>query len=237
LKPWSKQEVKKQREFKHLAYIPAFNRRFLTPFYDLMMKYAARESTFKPRLVGQARIDEGQRVLDLGCGTATLTILIKKTNPQAEVIGLDIDPEILGIAKGKVAEAGVNVRLDQGMAHQLPYPDGFFDHVFSSMVFHHLAHEDKIRALKEIIRVLKPGGEMHITDLGKPHNFFMRLPTLIIRRLEETEDNVKGLLPKLFYDAGFEHVEETTRHMTLVGTVILYKTRKPLRSTVREVKY
>jgi len=217
-----------QRKFRDLACIPAFNRRFLTPFYDFMMKYAARESTFKPRLVEQARIGADQRVLDLGCGTATLTILIKKTNPQAEVVGLDADPEILEIAKGKAVEAGVDVRLDRGMADQLPYPDGSFDHVFSSMVFHHLALEDKIRTLKEIIRVLKPGGEMHIADLGKPHNSFMRLPTLIIRRLEEAEDNVRGLLPELFYDAGFEQVEETTKHMTLVGTVILYEMQKPL---------
>lgn len=66
-----------------------------------MMTCAARESTFKPKLVEQARIEKGQRVLDLGCGTATLSILIKKTNPEAEVVGLDADPKILDIAKSK----------------------------------------------------------------------------------------------------------------------------------------
>ena len=75
-----------------------------------------RESTFKRRLVEQARIEKGQRVLDLGCGTGTLTILIKKSHPEAEVIGLDGDPNILEIARTKIAKAGLDITLDQGIA-------------------------------------------------------------------------------------------------------------------------
>lgn len=77
-----------------------------------MMRLAARESTFKPRLVEQARIKKNYRVLDLGCGTATLTILLKKAQPEAEVIGLDGDPKVLEIAKSKVAKAGADISLD-----------------------------------------------------------------------------------------------------------------------------
>jgi len=210
------------------AFIPAFNRRFLTPLYDPMMKLLAREPTFKPRLVEQGRIEKGQRILDLGCGTATLTILIKKTQPHAEVIGLDADHEILKIAKTKVAETGLDIMLDYGTATKLPYSDRSFDRVYASMVFHHLTPKDKTWALREVFRVLKPGGELHVAELGKPHNPLMVVPSQVIGRLEEASDLVKGKLPLMLRDAGFEQVEETRRFMTLFGTFALYKAQRPL---------
>jgi len=192
-----------------------------------MMKWAAHESKFKPKVVEQARVQKGQRVLDIGCGTATLTILIKTAQPEAEVVGLDADPKILEIAKSKIAEAGLDIALDYGTTFKLPYPNDSFDRVVSSMVFHHLTRENKALTLKEIFRILKPRGELHIADFGKPQNALMYLISLIIGRLEETSDNVKGLLPEMFRKAGFEQVEETTRYTTMFGTVALYKARKP----------
>jgi len=216
-----------KRQSETTAYIPAFGHSLLTPLYDLMMKWAARETTFKPKLVEQARIEKSHRVLDLGCGTATLTILIKKTQAQAEVIGLDADPKILEIAKSKVARAGLDIELDYGTAFELPYPDNSFDCVVSSMVLHHLTRKNKVRSLKEAFRVLRPRGELHVADLGKPQNALMYLPSLIIGRLEETSDNVKGLLLEMLRNVGFDQVEETTRYMTIFGTITLYRARKP----------
>ncbi|VVB94934.1 Ubiquinone/menaquinone biosynthesis C-methyltransferase UbiE [uncultured archaeon] len=132
-------------------YIPALTFEWLTPLYDPVMLFM-RESTFKRTLVEQADIKNGYRVLDLGCGTATLTILIKKAYPGAEVTGLDGDPKILSIARAKVAQAGLDISLDTGMSFELPYPDRSFDRVFSSL-FHHLTREDKARTFKEIFRV------------------------------------------------------------------------------------
>jgi len=224
-------QLRQRHEPESTAYIPAFNLGFLTPFYDFMMKWVARESAFKPKLVEQARIEKGHRVLDLGCGTATLTILIKKTQPHAEIIGLDADPQILEIAKFKVVNAGLDIAFDYGTAIELPYSDNSFDRVFSSMVFHHLTRGSKARALKEVFRVLKSRGELHVADLGKPQNALMRLPSMIFGRLEENLDNVKGLLPEMLRNAGFVQVEETSNYMTLFGTVALYKAQKPSESS------
>jgi len=162
-------------------------------------------------------------VLDLGCGTGTLTLFVKKSQPSAEVIGIDIDPHILSITKEKAIQANAQIRFDLGTAFNLPYPDNYFDRVVSSLVFHHLRREDKLRALKEALRVLKKNGELHIADMGKPQNLLMRLPSVVMGRLEETEDNVKGLLPKMFKNAGFNQVEETSNLMTIFGTVSFYK--------------
>ncbi|MCZ7399209.1 MAG: methyltransferase domain-containing protein [Candidatus Methanoperedens sp.] len=210
-----------------MKYIPALNLGWLTPLYDPVM-LLMRESTFKRTLVEQANIKNGYRVLDIGCGTATLTILIKKAYPGAEVTGLDGDPKILEIAKAKVEKAGLDIALDPGMSFELPYPDHSFDRVFSSLVFHHLTRENKARTFKEIFRVLRSGGELHVADFGKPHNALMYLISLIFRHLEETRDNINGLLPEMFQNAGFERVEETDRFMTPFGTLSLYRARKAL---------
>jgi SAM-dependent methyltransferase len=220
---------------KPVTYIPALGFNRLTPFFDSFLKWAAKEETFKPELVKQARIPENSRVLDLGCGTAMLTILLKKSQPKAEVIGVDIDPTVLEIAKKKAARAGVDIGFDLGTSFKLPYPDNYFDRVVTSLVFHHLTTENKVRSLKEVLRVLKPKGELHVADFGRPQNALMSLPSIIIRRLEESEDNIRGLLPRMFRIAGFELIKENTKIMTLFGTVTLYEGRKPSKHSTKKL--
>ena len=206
-----------------LKYIPALSLGWLTPFYDPLFKLAMHEQTFKRQLIQQAHIQPGMRVLDLGCGTGTLTILIKQMHPDAEVIGLDGDRIILEIARSKINKAGLNITLDYGLAFQLPYPVNSFDRVLSSLVIHHLVTEDKQRAMLEIQRVLRSGGELHIVDFGKPRNTYSRLVSLVMRRLEEANDNIQGLLPEMIQRAGFMQVEETAQHLTIVGGLSFYR--------------
>ncbi len=123
------------------SYIPALSHDWLTPLYDSLIRWAMPESTFKRRLVEQTRVRSSHRVLDLGCGTATLTLLIKKTYPEATVVGIDGDPKILGIAKRKAEQANLDITLDEGMGFDLPYADASFDRVVSNLVFNHLNRE------------------------------------------------------------------------------------------------
>lgn len=212
---------------KHDPFIPALGRDWLTPLYDPLQRWVMREDQFKRHLILQAQIEPGDRVLDLGCGTATLTILIKQTHPQSEVVGLDGDPKVLAIARAKAAKAGVEIKLDHGMAFQMPYPENIFDRVLSSLVLHHLTTETKQRALREVFRVLRPSGELHVVDFGKPHTSWARLISRTMQRFEQAEDNLKGLLPAMFRQAGFDRVAETARYATVFGTLSLYQGQKP----------
>lgn len=211
---------------KPVAYIPALGLKSLTPFFDPFLRWSGREKKFKNRLVELSRIQRGAKILDLGCGTGTLAILIKKEYPEANVTGLDIDPEVLKIAEKKSAAEGVRINFDIGSAFMLPYPDRSFDLVVSSLMFHHLTRENKIRALKEAFRILKENGELHIADLGKPQNFLMRIPSALMGHLEEAADNVRGMLFDMIKLAGFSEAEENDTIMTMYGTVSIYSGRR-----------
>ena len=207
-------------------YISALHFDWLTRFYDPIMQWTMREQTFKLQLIQQANIKAGHRVLDLGCGTATLTILLKEVHPEAEVIGLDGDKKALSIAQRKIADAGLDIELTKGMSFDLDFPNHSFDVVVSSLLFHHLNSENKLRTVGEVYRILKPAGELHIADWGKPQNFLMRGAFLVVQLLDgfkTTGDSVQGKLLQYMEQAGFKKIEQTKRFATLFGSVCLYR--------------
>ena len=137
-------------------YVPALRFRWLTPFYDAIVASTTREKRFKRRLLEQAAIQPGWEVLDLGCGTGTLTLWAKETQPAANIIGLDGDSRILEIARRKAHERGSEVEFREGFSNQLPFEDNSFDCVLSSLFFHHLLPDGKRATLAEVRRVLRP---------------------------------------------------------------------------------
>ena len=205
-------------------YIPALSFEWLTPVYDPLLKWVMREETFKRKLIQQANIQPRMKVLDLGCGTGTLTLMIKRAHLTAEVTGMDGDPEVLDIARDK--SRGTEIQWDEGLASSLPYPDSVFDRVVTSLVIHHLATDDKRRTFKEIYRVLMPQGELHVLDFGPPHSSITRIMTKYMRRLEETADNFDGLIPLFVTEAGFGSVREAEHLVTIFGPLSMWRAVK-----------
>ena len=186
-----------------------------------------REERFKRRLIEQADVRASHRVLDLGCGTGTLLVMVKQARPDAQVVGLDGDANVLKIARAKADRAGVNLLLHVGMAYEIPYREGYFDRVLSSLMLRHLTAGDKKRMLSDAFRVLRPGGELHVVDFGPPRTLYSRLAAFVSARAEQVADNVRGRLPEMFREAGFEYVEETGQFMTVAGALSFYRARKP----------
>lgn len=205
-------------------YIPALRFKWLTPLYDPLLKWVMREETFKRKLVQQADIQPKMKVLDLGCGTGTLTLMLKRSFPEAQISGLDGDPEVLDIARNKTR--GVDIQWDEGLAYSLPYPDSVFDRVVTSLVIHHLVTDNKRRAFKEIYRVLKPSGELHVLDFGAPPSPLTRFTSTYMRHLEETADNFDGRIPHFMAEAGFGSVSEAENFVTLFGSLSLWRAVK-----------
>jgi len=217
------------RDRNEYNFVPALGFKCLTPIYDPVVRLTTRESVFKSELLKQSDLRRGQNVLDLACGTGTLTIALKNSCSEATITGLDGDFEILRIAQSKASSSESQIRFVCGRTENLPFPDGSFDRVVSSLFFHHLTSDAKIRTLEEVRRVLKPGGQLHIADWGKPANLVMSLASFVIQILdgfEVTKDNLRGNLPGIIQGAGFSEIVESSSLNTVFGTIRLLSAKR-----------
>jgi ubiquinone/menaquinone biosynthesis C-methylase UbiE len=98
--------------------------------------------------------------------------------------------------------------------------------VVTSLVIHHLVTDDKRRAFKEIYRVLKPHGELHVLDFGAPHSTLARFMITYMRRLEETADNFNGQIPLFVKEAGFGEVKEAQNFASIFGPLSMLRAVK-----------
>lgn len=210
-------------------YVPALRFRALTALFDPVVRLM-REREFKNRLLEQAGPGSGQRILDIGCGTGTLALLVKERVPEADVVGVDADPEILERARAKAAAAGVEVQFDRALSTELPYEDESFDLVLSTLFFHHLTGDNKRRTATQIARILRAGGELHVADFGPPADPLMWVLFGSVRLfdgIEQTRDNAAGSMPEIFDGGGLEQATQTDRLRTAFGTLALYRARRP----------
>lgn len=209
-------------------YVPAAGREVLTPIYDVVTRTTMRESLFRPRLVAQtlAGLEPGGRVLELGCGTGALTALLADGMRKGGALtGLDGDTRALDRARARLADppAGSPVAdLLLGTATELPFADGVYDRVVASLLLHHLSDEAKAATLAEALRVLAPGGSLHIADWGRPAGLVPRAGFGLLRLIdgrENTRLHAQGGLPGLIAAAGFEGVERRGRMATVWGSL------------------
>src|SRR5216684_66585 len=139
--------------------------------YDLFVRLVSlgRERAYREKALDLARLKPGEAVLDIGCGTGTLAIAAKRrVGPAGRVYGVDASPEMLARAGRKANKAGAEVVFKNGIAEGLPFPDGEFDAVLSTVMLHHLGRKARQQCAHEVRRVLKPGGRVLAVDFAKP---------------------------------------------------------------------
>ena len=206
------------------TYTPALRFHRLTGAYDWVLSRTMPEKAFKSALLRQASIAPGHCVLDFGCGTGTLTLMAQAAVQEAQIMGVDVDEGALNIARAKAASANSAVtflKISSG-----PFEDQSFDRVLSCLVFHHLRRDEKVAALAECRRVLRPSGEIHIADWGLPGSSLLRAGfflTQLLDGFDTTRDNVLGHLPALLSEAGFVDVVETGHFPTVFGSLRLLR--------------
>lgn len=210
-------------------FVPALRYRVLTRFYDPVVRLTTRERRVKQRLLQAAAIPPGATVVDLGCGTGTMSIWLKKQHPDTRVIGLDADGEILELARQKANRAKVDIEFLEANAADTSLPHGSIDRVVSSLFFHHLLPDQKRQVLTEVLRILKDDGEMHVADWGRPSSALMRWLFFLVQLLDgfpNTNDSVAGYLPGMLIEAGARNVDEHQHFNTILGTLRLLKAAK-----------
>jgi ubiquinone/menaquinone biosynthesis C-methylase UbiE len=210
------------------SYIPALGKRWLLPLYDPFLWLLGADKAKQP-LIEQAELKSGLRVLDIGCGTGTMAILIKRMHPEAEVVGIDPDPSALAVAERKAKRARLSVEFDRGFADHLPYADASFDRVFSSFMFHHLAADEKTATLGEIRRVLKTGGSLHLLDFVREHcvHSGTKQHGQLIHRHGAVAERIEGRMTSLMDEAGLVDAIELKRAKNFFGPIAYYRANSP----------
>ncbi|WP_369807173.1 class I SAM-dependent methyltransferase [Mycobacterium sp. 1081908.1] len=203
-------------------YLPAAGHDALLPCYDLFSRLLGMKKVHQT-LIAQAELSDSRRVLEIGCGTGNLIIRAKRDHPQLEAVGCDPDPRALDRARRKTGA----VRFEQGYAERLPYADGEFDRVLSSMMLHHINDDAKPAAAAEILRVLRPGGSLHLVDIGGEVDGDGGLAARLIRRNHHAAGNLGDAIPRLLHGAGFDCAEVATHRQRVVGRLTYYRATRP----------
>lgn len=176
--------------------------------YDYFLSFLLRgqERKLREATLKLARIQPGEKVLDVGCGTGTLAILAKtQAGASVELHGQDASPQMIARARQKAAQAGVNIDFRPALVEAIDAPDNSLDLVLSSLMVHHLPGDLKAKAFGEIYRVLKPGGRVLIVDFEPPQRGFSKFFfSLLIGSMMQIDN--RQVLP-LLERAGFVAVE------------------------------
>ena len=200
-------------------YVPGMGKHFLLPLYDVV-HHVFGVRRIHEEMIALARLRDGLRVLDVGCGTGNLLRTTGRRWPKVELTGMDPDPKALARARRKIRRAGLDVRLDRGFAQNLPYPDDSFDRVLSSLMLHHLDTTSKDALLAEVRRVLRPDGTLVLADAvvsadaaepGQGHG----------RMREHLHDNVGDAVSRRIAAAGFAVEPSRTMALRIGGRVAI----------------
>jgi len=156
----------------------------------------------RQRTVNLARIQPGESVLDVGCGTGTLAIEVQpRVGATGRVFGIDPGTQQIARARSKSARRNLPIDFRIGLIEQLEFPDQTFDVALNTLMMHHLPDDLKRQGLSEIARVLKPGGRLVIADFKPPEE----------RQGQSARFHAGGSsmldLRTLVQDAGFSQVE------------------------------
>ena len=188
-----------------------------------------QERRFCGKIIELLELKGNERILDVGCGTGTLSIEIAGKLSGMEgsslVVGLDAAPKMIQVARRK-SEKIQAVRFDLGIAEALPYEDAYFNRVVSGFFFHHINYLLKKRSLEEMCRVLKKNGTALIIDVDVPENLLGRLCAwsgYFLFHQEEIRENIRGKLREALNGAPFSGCERMAVYQGYIGLYRLIK--------------
>jgi ubiquinone/menaquinone biosynthesis C-methylase UbiE len=209
-------------------FIPALGRAGGVKDYDRAVRFWTRETAWRPAFAAAIAPREQDRILDVGCGTGSLILLLLSACPTAAYVGLDPDETILDLARTKLA--GRSITFVRGFARDAAEDgrEGQFDKAVSSLLFHQIPLAEKRAGIAAMARAVGPGGEVHIADYGRQTGLVARTLFRIIQAIDghaTTQPNADGIMDTLFAEAGLTLFAQRS-FLTPTGTITLWSARR-----------
>lgn len=207
---------------------------WMASFYDRVCRIMGLGSAFREHTVRIAALRSGESVLDVGCGTGVLTRLAAKAvAPAGTTWGIDPAADMIRVALANAAVESSSTRFKTGVIEALAFENESFDAVFASFMLHHLPPDVKRAGLREVRRILKPGGRLVVVDLDRPRNPLWWLLFWPMRFHEGPSDNLVGRIPEILTESGFAPVS-VAGHWA--GFATFWVARKPATTETKEEK-
>ena len=211
-----------------VPFTPALGRTSMTGAYDLAIRLLTRERRWRGALLRQVAPSPGETILDVGCGTGTFAMMLKRAAPEARIIGMDPDPQVLAIAADKAERAGLKIEWQRGFARDAAAFAGTLDKTVSSLVFHQVPIAGKREGIAAMFTAVRPGGEIHLADYARQQSWLMRtLFGLTVQRVDglaDTQPNADGALEAIFAAMSrSEEIAQTLVVPTPTGAISLFR--------------
>ena len=137
--------------------------------YDSYMSEVTfgKEQALRETTVNLAQVKPGDVVLEVGCGTGTLTLEAKrKAGPTGKVFGIDVIPGMIELSQRKAEQTHQDITFQLGSIDDIPFPANYFDVVLCSFMIFHMSETTRRQGIAEVYRVLKPMGRLLVLDLA-----------------------------------------------------------------------
>ena len=188
------------------------------PTYDKLMKRMTfgRERELRETTVSLAGVKPGDCVLEVGCGTGTLTLAAKRrAGSSGKVFGIDVIPVMIELSQRKATQAGEEITFQLASIADIPFPANHFDVVMCSFMIFHMSEMTRQKGIAEIFRVLKPQGRFLVLDSATPTRPWLTTLVKIISGGELPPD-MRQLRPRM-ETCGFSDIEIAPVNFRLLG--------------------
>jgi ubiquinone/menaquinone biosynthesis C-methylase UbiE len=188
------------------------------PTYDKLMKRMTfgRERELRETTVRLAGVKPGDCVLEVGCGTGTLTLAAKRqAGSSGKVFGIDVIPVMIELSQRKAAQAGEEITFQLASIDEIPFPENHFDVVMCSFMIFHMSEKTRQKGITEVFRVLKPQGRWLVLDSAVPVRTWLKTIVKLISGGELPPD-LRDLRPWM-ESCGFSDIEIAPVNFRVLG--------------------